>query len=372
MQILAFDYFRNSIKNNNNMSSFSFKEGDRVVLQNIQQQHSTASVPATATTMNGRHGRVARVFPQAYAIHLDTTMKTLMVKPHHVTRERSAEREEGASSSTNAVASDISVDEAPAINDCGFQHTKEVSDAIVWLLQYIRWVVATKVAQIGEISLEQVPPLPPDKSQALNQYAFQHWNSTVYKAVLDQLQLHADDEGSSSCNTNTASRSSATTATTTRHIIVKQALQSKAAALSWHLGLSGDFWLVGQDAWGMYVVPDCNKELVYKIVAIQQQQRQGKSSAAILQQDAFAAAPKQQQQPLSLHKIPTRLPLCIVPWYGKLLYDSTLTPRQGDVGKATDAALAHQLQTTVLQTIQAGRVLDSFAELSVDSKTYTS
>jgi hypothetical protein len=127
---------------------------------------------------------------------------------------------------------------------------------------------------------------------------------------------------------------------------------------SWHLGIHQDFWLVGRDYNGTYVVPDSNKDVVYKVVGIQ-------NNANVASSVPSKDKQQQQQHALTIIKIPMRLRMTVFPWYGRLLYDTSIAPPRPEhvVHAASDPDLAKRLHTVVLLAIQAGRVIGHLSEL---------
>jgi len=128
------------------------------------------------------------------------------------------------------------------------------------------------------------------------------------------------------------------------------ALKNVRSMKSWHTGICGDFWFVGRDYGGSYVIPDKNKSFVYKIVGI--------SRGAINGGRAY----KKADEPLSLSQIPFAMPITVVPWCGRLLYDTTVMAPPLHLKRA-DTEMAHQLQEQVLKAIQKSRVIEYFADL---------
>lgn len=173
-----------------------------------------------------------------------------------------------------------------------------VGAVIIRCFETMRMIAATTGQQsVNEACKEDV--LSFEQRMDLNLLAIQEWNNTTYAALLGELS----DESSSSA---------------AEKRILLPALHSPEAIGSWNHGFAGNFWLVGRDPTGNYVIPaDTIKEemglVVYKIVGIRH------SIQPQLQQPSQSA-------PIRFLRNPMRMRLCIVPWYGRLLYDSSLTP----------------------------------------------
>jgi len=199
------------------------------------------------------------------------------------------------------------------------------------------------------MTLQQTLRLPLARSLELNAFAIQNWHKPSTKtgvcACLCSFVQHQEDPQ----------------ALVVEKRFMARALQSRRAMQSWHLGLHGDFWLVARDESGTLVIPDKNKDLVYKIVGISR--NNGTAGAAGAGAKSTAAF-KQPGEALSLNKVPVLLPaLTIVPWYGRLLYDTTLLSPVSSHQRATDPKLAVQLQERVLKAVQNSTVIDYLADL---------
>lgn len=311
-----------------------FRSGDRVVLRGLTR----------APHLNGRHGTVAAIPPTIThegrcAVHLDILLTTVAILPSYLEKE-DLSLASYAIQDRCAVYDGVLVDPSSCDDDL-----KRVGSAIIYIFYLMRWIVATsyviKDDETNNISILQIPNLPTAKSLELNAYAIQHWvqnpqNGTtgVWNSVAEffkQTEDHAENG------------------------FIVQTLKDSRAMKSWHLGVQKDFWFVGRDYTGSYVVPDGNKDIVYKVVGISNKLQQKR---------------KKPGDPVALIKTPMRLTITVLPWYGRLLYDTTIgPPREEHVLHATDPALANGLHVAVLKSIQAGSVIEHWAELE-DSKCH--
>ena len=156
------------------------------------------------------------------------------------------------------------------------------------------------------------------------QYAFDHWKENDMFSSLLQAEWPSPAD----------------------QRILLPALRSTQAIASWHRGWVADVWVVGRNALGMYAVPTADVErsngVVYRLVGIRNH---------VPTRSLPPAMPL--DPPPKLIKTPMRVRLCIVPWYGRLLYDSSLLPEAGEMA---DASLAHRLHTIVMQAAAAANL----------------
>jgi hypothetical protein len=120
-----------------------------------------------------------------------------------------------------------------------------------------------------------------------------------------------------------------------------QAINGEKTMRCWGQGIQQEFWFVGRDYEGTYVVSDFDKTKVYQIVGIM---KKGPNY-------------KRPDEPMSLNKIPTKMMITVVPWNGRLLYDSTILVPPDQLGRPPSPIEAQQLHVVVLQRIQEGTVL---------------
>lgn len=328
------------------------EQGDRVVLRGLVD-------PATLH-LNGCHGSIALVQPVAgagptaarggggivLAVHLDWLGKTFLIRPEHVVREdpilkyarqNCATVEDGVLEPIASAALGLPLMRAFAI---------------------VRWIVATQYLakstsssshqDYQKLTVQQVPSLPFQRSLELNAYAIQHWNDKY--GVRDCLTSFVNHQPPPATTTSPQQNF------TGEKRFIANALQSPRGMKAWHYGRQGEFWFVGRDYTGSFVVPDQNRALVYKIVGI---------SRATTTTAVF----KQPGEPVSLHVTPHCMPITIVPWFGRLLYDTTILVPPGRLKRADEPQLAHQLHETVLRAIQKSTAIEYFAELEATLPT---
>jgi hypothetical protein len=326
----------------------AFQRGDRVVLSGIPQQ----------PTLNGRHGHVVAFGSQNYAVHLDAgngkaQFHTFIVPAAHLQRE-----------STNGIPLSCAVQNRATVNDGVLASGSSKGEfsipcdqmSMVIVMNTLRWL-AIKIFQtemISEpdltslirnnpnISVSQVQILPFQASNKLNELIIKNWDkmenaSTEYGLCIKFQQL-LDTQG-------------------VRAGFIRDALNEVRAIKSWNLGIQDDFWMVGRDAAGIYVVPDrkSHQHVVYKVVGISEPQstREGDSPST-----------PEPTSPVRLIRIPMLLRMTILPWYGRLIYDTTIRPPAPEnVQMATVLEQAHRLHQVVLHGIQEGTVIEHFAEL---------
>lgn len=160
----------------------------------------------------------------------------------------------------------------------------------------------------------------------LNQQILAHWDIYMYRALYTLApRLFSESE----------------------QAVLTPALRSLRALRSWGLGFQANLWFVGRDHEGTYAVPEENKYAVYKIVSFSQPATELKSPG----------------EPMSLNVVPVCMKTTIVPWFGRLLYDSTAIPPKDAIVRAPNPVVARYLQTLVLKAIKTGVVIDTFFEL---------
>lgn len=322
-----------------------FQKGDRVVLQGL----TSSSGSTDAAEMNGRHGMVAVVGLRC-AVHLDV-LKTVIIQPVHLRKEDASKVASYAIQDRAAVSSGALILVVRNDDDANNNHTTAAScissnsqaAAMIHTFHIMRWIVASYFMKEHNTSIlttvQQIPTLSAETSLELNAYAVKHWKGDggVYDRFLEYVKANRKYE------------------------YIVQAMNDVRAMKSWHLvGLHQDFWFVARDDTGTYVVPDINKDVVYKVVSLvvvdNNKNRPLRATAAVDQHSA------------TLIKVPMRLRITVLPWYGRLLYDTSLAPpRQDNVMLATDDSFANRLHGVVLQSIQKGRVIEHLAELEDDS-----
>jgi len=297
------------------MSTDLPEKGDRIVLRGLE----------SAAHLEGCHGSVADVKTAKdgrilLAVHLDI-LKTFWIKPENVVKEDPLQK--------HAVQNRATVHDGvlePAA-------TPSLGLPLMRAFAIVRWIVATQYLLEKSLTVQQVPRLPIEKSLELNAYAINHWN---------------DKHGVRECLTSFVHHKDPNEQLTVEKRFIANALKSERGMKSWHYGLQGDFWFVGRDYTGSFVIPDKSKDIVYKVVGIF---RNGKGTF------------KKPGESVSLNAIPLCMPITIVPWFGRLLYDTTVLVPPKQLKRAGEHDLAHKLHENVLKAIQSSRVIEYFAEL---------
>jgi hypothetical protein len=289
--------------------------GDRVVLHGLIQ----------AAHLNGRHGVVAAILEGGRcAVHLD------VLRPVTISIQLVNLKKEDPATASYAIQDRCAVFDG-VIVDSESPIAEHLGKATIQIFHLMRSMVVTSFPKDvwGISSMQQIPNLPADKSNDLNAYAVTHWNDGVYDRFVEFVKAQGFAEDG----------------------VLVRALNDARAMKSWHLGMQQDFWFVGRDYTGTYIVPECSKDVVYKVVGVVKNTNSLESK-------------KKPGDPVSIIKIPMRLKLTVLPWYGRLLYDSTIPPLSEEfVVQANDPALAHRLHSVVLKSIQAGTVIEHLAEL---------
>lgn len=297
------------------MMSTKLENGDRIVLRGLQ----------TAARLEGCHGTVAAVQTAndgriLLAVHLDI-LKTFWIKPENVVREDPMQKHNMQNRAT--------------VNDGVLEPTATPSLGLPLMRTFaiVRWIVATQYLLEKSLTVQQVPQLPVQKSLELNAYAIKHWN---------------DKHGVRECLTSFVHHKDPNEQFTVEKRFIASVLKSDRGMKSWHYGLQGDFWFVGRDFTGSFVIPDKNKDIVYKVVGIC---RNGGGSF------------KKPGESVSLNAFPHCMPITIVPWFGRLLYDTTVLVPPKQLKRAQVHDLAHKLHENVLKAIQSSRVIEYLAEI---------
>jgi hypothetical protein len=325
-----------------------FQRGDRVVLSGMQQQPS----------LNGRHGHVAAFGSQNYAVHLDAgngkaQFHTVIVPFVYLQHE-----------STENIPLSCAVQDRAAVNNGVLVSAASIGDfspahdqmSMIIVMNNLRWLaiklcesdlsgepdLLSLIRSKHEISITQVQSLSFQVSNRLNELFIKSWdkieNVGTGCGLYMKFQQLLDSQG-----------------ITTRFI--REALNEVRAIKSWNLGIQDDFWMVGRDAAGSYVVPDrkSHQHVVYKVVGINGPQESTTGDARSI---------PEQTSPVRLIRVPMLFRMTILPWYGRLIYDTTMRPpAPTNVQMANVPEQAHRLHQVVLHSIHAGTVIEHFAEL---------
>jgi hypothetical protein len=196
---------------------------------------------------------------------------------------------------------------------------------LVRIFHLMRFVVGKYILEDKNVTdINKMSALPVAKSMELNAFAIQHWD-----IVYPRLKYYLESQHPF-MNPND------------RDFAI-QAINSKKSMKCWGQGIHQEFWFVGRDYEGTYVVSDSNKTKVYQIVGIM---KKGPNY-------------KQPGDPMSLNKIPTKMMITVVPWNGRLLYDSTILVPPDQLVRTSSPMQAQQLHMVALQRIQDGSVIHS-------------
>jgi len=124
-------------------------------------------------------------------------------------------------------------------------------------------------------------------------------------------------------------------------IAALKSLDDVAAAKSWNVRVHGNFWVLGMDNDGTYLIPENNKSQVYQCVGVRE-----------------AIWPKMNDQ--------VRLmTVTMIPWYGRLVYDGTLAPA-GPFGLFCPPRLKRSIKDSVEKAKAENRVISRLAQLEVE------
>ena len=359
----------------------TFQKGDRVVVS-VQRRR--------------RHGHIVAVGSQTCAIHFDTgngsaKFQTVLVSPSRIKREQSSGTDSESSNSNiplcctiqnRATVTNGALTHGSPIHD-GFSSTIYNAAAMNGIMHLIRWMVASnsyrsvntksneaeQIRTFSNFTLQQIQQLSSDDCHMWNEIAIQNWEKRVEEPKDDSdTSTHKTPQSDDSStvgvhgllvqyfqNQNIASG------------FIFEALSDIRALRSWQRCLQNDFWCVGKDDTGIYVIPDCrsHEHVVYKVVGFG-----GGPVAAVSSASSNLGLNSNHNNstvraPVRLIRIPMCLRMTILPWYGRLLHDTSVPlPRQKEaIRMATDQVTANRLHTVVLHAIQNGNVIEHFAEL---------
>jgi hypothetical protein len=311
------------LNDNGTVTCATFAKGDRVIVRRL----------TTSTELNGRHGIVAAVGLKV-AVHLDI-LKTAILDSSHLDHEDTTWSSVTGQATPDCVAVQNGALWGSTADDAA-QATKVPQ--LFHLTRWMAWAmqIQAKGGQNSQVTLSQMAFIPAEMGHTLNAYAMANWSS-VHSRLLEYARQNPAIP------------------------LLAAALNDGRAMKSWHCGIHADFWFVGRDYQGTFVVPDRNKDVVYKIVGIVNQ--------------VASAHAKQPGDAVSIIRVPVRLRITVVPWYGRLLHDTTVAPPPPDSvvyagvksDNTTDPPLATKLHSVVLQAIQAGRVIERLIELETNN-----
>jgi hypothetical protein len=123
------------------------------------------------------------------------------------------------------------------------------------------------------------------------------------------------------------------------------------AVKSWHVRIHGDFWIVGGDARGTYLIPQKNEDMVYQCVGLTTSLHESIESR--------------------YGKKPMVWKVTLIPFYGRLVYDGVVTLGGGSSSSQGLAMVANEnkagrLRTTVEEAKHHKRVVQRLLQLEVE------
>jgi hypothetical protein len=126
--------------------------------------------------------------------------------------------------------------------------------------------------------------------------------------------------------------------------LVYDAVDDFEAIKGWNCRVTGDFYIVGGESEGTFLVPTTNLNAVYQCV--------GTKNPIPFDGDY--------PRPVCMH-------LTMIPWYGRLVYDGVLTPPAGYARPPmVDPEVAKQLRESVEKAKAEGRVISRLRQLEVE------
>ncbi|CAJ1954602.1 unnamed protein product [Cylindrotheca closterium] len=283
--------------------------GDRVVLKNL----------VSAQELNGRHGFIADLWDkktERYPVDLDlmdpTRKSPLSVKVGNM------EKEPVMKDTERAMAVKACLEESEA------RTASFIFSALRGSLQ-------------NSLKGEKDP-------QKLAAFGWKFWKTPdgqgVYpslrdfltKGILEQNKLEDLEKQLNAANPKGA------------YAKVSKAMTSELAVASWHIRVSGAFWIVGVGPEGTLVVPENNTRQVYSILGLK---------VPLGAQGQFPRPPK--------------FFLTLLPWYGRIIHDPMImTTTGGNQVELANPQLAVDLVTACKAATQEGRVVSRLAQLEVE------
>jgi hypothetical protein len=124
------------------------------------------------------------------------------------------------------------------------------------------------------------------------------------------------------------------------------------AVKSWHIRVHGDFWIVGGDARGTYLIPKHNEDMVYQCIGLT-------SSLHEMVKSTYGDRPM-------VWKV------TLIPFYGRLVYDGLVTLGGGfnsssqGLAMAASETKARKLKATVEEAKRNRRVVQRLRQLEVE------
>ena len=357
-----------------NDSTETFQKGDRVIVSVLGRR---------------RHGHVVAFGSQSCAIHFDSgnglaKFQTVLVSPSRIKREQPNNEAHIPLSCTiqnRATVMNGALVHGSALHD-GCTSTIYNAAAMNGIMHLIRWVTATasyrntksnesdhQISTYSNLSLEQIQQLSSDDCHVLNEIAIQNW----------ERRIETNDDGDTKTNNSPQIRGGSSNGggggvhdslvqyfenESITSGFIWEAMTDVHAIRSWQRCIQCDVWFVGKDDTGTYVVPDCrsHEHVVYKVVGFGGRPMASSPSTS---NPAVSNNGSTNRAPVRLIRIPMCLRITILPWYGRLLHDTSIPlPRQKEsIRMATDHAVVNRLHTVVLHAVQDSTVIEHFAEL---------
>jgi hypothetical protein len=124
-----------------------------------------------------------------------------------------------------------------------------------------------------------------------------------------------------------------------------------SAVKSWHIRVHGDFWIVGGDEHGTFLIPQKNEDMVYQCVGIATNLHQ-------MIESRYGSRPM-------VWKV------TLIPFYGRLVYDGVVMLGGGSsssqgLAMAASESKTRKLQMTIQEAKRHGRVVKRLLQLEVE------
>lgn len=315
--------------------------GDRVILRGLKN----------AAHLNGRHGHVGNghnggpvpALNGRYAVNLDlldASTPKVSVQPTNLKREV-------------AIAADIESKRAPAANAC---IAESYGRPMCVILDAVRFITAKYLMDadgVEEMTDIERMRFEGDQQELsrLNHFlamAWSHWLDSgsfssvdsVYEMSRQWAQVQMVD----------GLKQAPDPAGEGKELVkfMSDAFDDITSVKSWHVRVHGDFWVVGSDSEGTYLIPLDNQDIVYQTVGLT-------SNLGQMVQSSCGNAP-------------AAFTVTMIPVNGRLLYDGVVTPAGGRAimePKTASATLTAKLRATVREAKTSGRVVQRLRQLEV-------
>jgi hypothetical protein len=312
-----------------------YQIGDRVVLQGLQK----------ACHLNGRHGHIGSSLtpPEGRVpVNLDlldeSTPSVLAVKAINLQRE-STIRRTGINDNKAAATSRGCIDEQYGRPLCLILDTLRYLAAV-----HLMGETSDKHLDIEEMRMSGDPTL----CNMLNSYlalAWSHWsdsgsfhtpdNKSIFEMAKEWGQVQLQENSVLPPNEEEG-----------RLLLdfVSKAFDDVTSVKSWHVRIHGDFWIVGGNSDGTFLIAQHNHDLVYQCVGL---------TSALHEMIGRAGFGKD--------AIPLYT-MTLLPAYGRLLYDGVVVA----TGICAHPKLATTLRAKVQLAQDQGRVVQGLRQLEVE------